>query len=497
MEKRRVALICLILGQVGTGIIVAVSLLISDHSFAATNHAIQVGEGFTDVSPHQLIRTSTNVLYTVAPTCDVYPTCPNNTLRVYRANETDTPSSFSEQDMANRPSNVGSSAIALDSDDVIHVAWNDRSGNLKYRAFSTSTKLWSANTTTVAATGWTDFGQGDEGVAIAVDSAGTPHAVWSEKDSGGTLHLWYANRGTSWSAKQVDDDVPLGNNRRALHPTIAFKANNDLVVAWLEGTFNYKPDGIIRVRTRNANGSWPATEAINDPAMTTIDNGPSVLVTADNTIHLTFVNTNDEIRYWYYNGAWHGDTQPPTQQTHDPSLGPDGSGGILIYGHGTPTPIDGHGDNLYSFHKALGGAWGPWTLYVAGSYDSSVSTRWAQFFHAFPQTIDIAYWADSSPNILFVGTDQLGTPTPSPTPTSIASPTPSSTPSSTATSTASPIPSAIASSTPIPLPPTPPEPHGEGTSLTGRPPSPPLPRINPAIGSQGIPSPPLPRKASG
>src|SRR3954463_2110516 len=66
---------------------------------AAGIHAIAVGPGFTDVSPHQLVRTGGDILYTIAPTCDSYPSCPNNSLHVYRANQPGTPASFAEQDV--------------------------------------------------------------------------------------------------------------------------------------------------------------------------------------------------------------------------------------------------------------------------------------------------------------------------------------------------------------------------------------------------------------
>jgi hypothetical protein len=445
MRRRCLLLSTLLVAQLSIG---AVAFLAAPggipHVAAAGNHNIAVGPGFTDVSPHQLVRTSTNILFTLVPTCDSYPSCPTNSLRVYRADQPGTPTTFTEQDSAHRPGGVGSSAIAIDGADTIHVLWNDRSGTVNYRAFSTASNLWSS-TTVVATSNWTDFGQGDEGVALAVDSNGMPHAAWSAKGSDGILHVFYGNKGGSWSAQQVDD-VPLGNNRRALHPTVAFTASDTLVVSWLEGTFNYIPDGIIRVRTRASAGTWAATQTIDDPdgAMTTIDNGPSLMVTPDGTMHLTFLAASpaDQVRYWYNSGAgWQGDQQPPVQITHNPSLGPDGSGGVYLYGHGTPTPVDGHGDNLYFFHKAAGGAWEPWTLYMTGSYDSSATTRWAQFFHTFPQTIDIAYWADAYPNILYIGTDSAtGTPAPTPTNTSVP-------PTSTPTNTPAP-------PTPTPAPPT-------------------------------------------
>lgn len=358
MRRRCLVLTTLLVAQLALGAVAFTIAYAPGRVAAAGNHSILVGPGFTDVSPHQLIRTSSDLLYAVAPTCDSYPSCPANSVRVYRANQPGTPTSFTEQDVAHRPSGgIGSSAIAIDGADTIHVLWNDRTGTVHYAPFSTGTNSWGA-TTTVAATNWTDFGQGDEGVALAVDANGLPHAVWSAKGSDGVLHAFYGNKGGSWSAQRVDDGVLTGN-RRVLHPTIAFTPANTLVVAWLEGTFNYAPDGIVRLRTRASTGAWGSTQTVNDPdgAMTTIDNGPSLLITPDGTLHLTFLAASpaDQVRYWYNNGnGWQGDAQPPTQVTHDPSLGPDGSGGIFIYGHGTPTPVDGHGDNLYSFHKGAG-----------------------------------------------------------------------------------------------------------------------------------------------
>lgn len=437
LKRRLTMLLGLVAGQVGIGALVA-TLIVNDVTAAPApppaSHAISVGPGFTDVSPHQLVRTSADILYTVAPTCDAYPNCPGNTLRVFRADQPGAPTSFTEQDAAHRPAGIGSAAIALDGADTIHAVWNDRTGTLRYRTFSTATNLWSG-TTDLAATNWTDFGQGDEGVALALDSTGTPHALWSAKDGAGILHLWYANRATGWAAEQVDD-VPLTGNRRALHPTVAFKPNDDLVIAWLEGTFNYTPDGVIRVRTRTSAAGWGATETIADTAMTTIDNGPSLLVTPDGTTHLTFLNagtaadgastTGDFIHYYYNTGARWVANHPGggTQITHDPSLGPGPGGGVRIYGHGWQGGrIDGHGSDLDYFEGAGGGgAWGAWTLYAVGSYDSSVSTRWAQFFHPFPQTLDIAFWSDVYPSTLFVGADAVaGAPGPVPLPVSRSS----------------------------------------------------------------------------
>ena len=406
----RWGLAALVAGQVGAALLVAPRALSQTPVLAdPPGHTIQVGPGFTDVSPHQLVRTAANVLYALAPTCDSYPDCPGNYPArlprrparhphlLHRAGRRPPPRR--RRLRRRRPRRQRHDPRPLERP----------LGNLDYATFSTATNTWGA-ATTLATTDWTDFGQGDEGVALALDSGGTPHAVWSAKTADGVLHLFYANRAANWAPQQIDD-VPLTGNRHAMHPALAFRPDGTLLLAWLEGTFNYVPDGAIHTRARSAPGAWGTTQTIADPdgVMTTIDNGPSLLVTPDGTAHLAFVAATpaDLVRYWYDSGTgWLGDQQPPAQVTHDPSLGPDGSGGVFIYGHGTPAPTyQDHGDNLYSFHKPSGGAWGPWTLYATGSFDSSVSTRWAQFFHPFPATLDIAYWADPYPNLLYVGSD--------------------------------------------------------------------------------------------
>jgi hypothetical protein len=431
----------------GTGFLIALLMLFEagfpnpTGAAVTASHSILVGPGFTDVSPHQLVRTSGDVLYVVLPTCDSYPSCPSNTLRVYRANQTGVPSGFTEQDSAHRPSGIGSSAVAIDGADLVHVAWNDRGGSLNYRTFHTTTGLW-GTTTVLGPTGWTTFGQGDEGVALALDASGVPHVAYTRMVSN-VRRVSYTNRiGGAWSTPAQVDDAPIGNNQGAWHPTLAFYPNGNLLLAWYVGSFNYTPDGTIYFRTRSqSSGTWGTRTTISgDTLMSTIDNGPSLLITPDGTAHVTFLNAgtasgggsaNGDFVHAYYNSESGWVANHPgggTQITHNPSLGPGPNGTVRIYGHGWQGgSIDGHGDDLYYFEGGTSG-WGPWTIYASGEFDSSVSTRWAQFFHVFPGTLDIAYWQNDYPNTAYVGTDIAGGDPP--TPTSI----PTSTPVPTATS---------------------------------------------------------------
>src|SRR4029453_1598449 len=119
---------------------------------------------------------ASNLLYMIVPTCASYPSCPNNELRVYSANQPGLPTTFVERDTAHRPSGgIGSSAIAIDGADQIHVLWNDRvnGGRANYAVFDTANNLW-RSVTTLQSTGWATYGQGDEGVALAVDQNGRP-----------------------------------------------------------------------------------------------------------------------------------------------------------------------------------------------------------------------------------------------------------------------------------------------------------------------------------
>ena len=368
---------------------------------------VQVGAGYTDVSPHQLVRTSGNVLYVSGPTCGNFPLCPGNTLKMFRATGPGRPAAFQALDETHEPPGVGSNALAIDGSDRIHVLWNQRDsgGTVRYAIFNTTTDTW-GTPETVEVAGWTTFGQGDEGVALALDATGAPHAAWNVQAADGSLQIHYAIRGPSgWGTITQIDDVRVHSSR---HPTMAFGINGDLRVMWIDGSTEYNPDGIIRSRTRSACGQWSASVSIPDSAMTAIDNGPSLLVTPDGVYHTTFCNNVNDIRYWYDAGnGWQGGEQPAAVVTHDPSLGPDGAGGVYIYGHGPPQQgLSGHGDDLYYMHKGFGEtSFGAWTRFELGRWDSSVSVRWSQYFHAFPDTLDIVYWNDNYPNIMFIGTN--------------------------------------------------------------------------------------------
>ncbi len=385
---------------------------------------ILVGPGYTDVSPKALIRTSSNRLYVGVSTCDAYPcVSTTQTIRMYRSDTTGIPTGFTRLDSSREPSGVAQWAIAVDGANVIHIAFNTRSTSggpvtaLKYATFDTSTGQWGTVETIDNAISFSQDsgGQGVQSVALALDAAGKPHVVYL---AGTSRRLFYRNKtGAGWSnAIQVDNDVSYSGNLKAWHPNLAFDTVGHLIVAWQRGSFNGANDGTIYVKVRDTGGTWGGSLNLSgvNGARTIIDQSTSLMVTADNRYHITWITAPDDyIRYQYSddNGATWQSNHPAAgvQVTHNPSLGPDGKGGIRLYGHGTPDPHpDGHGDNLYYFEGAGGaGVWSAFTHYVTGAFDSSVNTRWSQYFYNAPTVVDIAYWADPYPNILYVGSETV------------------------------------------------------------------------------------------
>ena len=392
------------------------------------NYNIPVGPGYTDVSPKQIVRTSTNRLYVAASTCDSYP-CTDiaQKLHMYQASSIGIPIGFKHVAANAEPGAIAGWAIAIDGNNRIHVAWTDRTSSssminrLRYTTFDTATNTWSGSIETID--GALDVsldggGQGMQSVALALDANAVPHIVYLRKSTSDTeRHIYYRNRiSGSWStATRLDDTIDYGANQKAWHPNLAFDTAGRILAVWERGSFNRDNDGTIFGRVRETNGTWQAAVNISgsNAARVTIDQSTSLVITPDNHYHIAWISSPaDYIRYQYSSNlgqSWSfNNPAGGTQATHNPSLGYT-NGKLRIYGHGTPQPQpDDQGDDLFYFETSGdSAAWGTWTKIVTGNYDSSVNTRWSQYFHAFPNTVDIAYWDENYPNQLFVGSEIL------------------------------------------------------------------------------------------
>lgn len=170
-----------------------------------------------------LIRNSSGIPYVV-----VYDS--SGQIEVWKGNSA-TPSSFSEQDSANKPSNsdyTGGSA-AIDSTGVIHIAYYDSSSTsskayqLRYVTFNTSTNTFSGDTSV-----YTGSLMLFASFSIAIDSNDIPHIVFIDRMSNmGTNYdtLLYTNRiGGSWKTPVEIEGKTTSVS--CFYPDITFNGSN-------------------------------------------------------------------------------------------------------------------------------------------------------------------------------------------------------------------------------------------------------------------------------
>lgn len=403
----------------------------SNGAVVNTSTHVSVGVGYTDVSPKQVVRTSGNTVYTFLVNCDTYPgDGTSNRIMAYKANQTGIPTSFSEQDSADRPSGgIAQWGIAIDSSNIIHVIYNTRAsagGNItdtRYVTYDTSTDQWGTSVSLDATVNFSeDSGnQGVESVAIAVDASDKPHVVYLATD-GTRRRMQYMNKTSgSWSTTATIDDQSFGTNEKIWHPNLAFDVNGRILFTWHIGTFNDTADGRVYIRTRETSGTLNTTVAVSgsNTALTSIDNSGSLLITANNRYHLTFINAsttpaNKYIRYFYSDdggSTWtQNDPGSGTQATHNPGLGMGANGNIRIVMHGPPD-VSNFGENIYYFEGAGGSSsWGTVTLWRTDAHvECSINQRWSQYAYYNTQYLDYVYWDDRYPNDAYYGVDELST----------------------------------------------------------------------------------------
>jgi hypothetical protein len=376
---------------------------------------LQVGAlGFSDAGTHQTLRTSGDRVYIFAP--EIY----KSYIRVLRATNIGTPTGFAEADQAHRPdakSNVWSVDVAIDSDDLVHVLYIAQAGPVIYQTFDSKTDLW-GQPTTIADSVWPNrnsgLRQGAEGAALALDSNDVVHVVYG-KTQGNRRRLYYNNnQGGTFSHEALVDDQPNNDNS---HATLAFGADDALYVAWLSDTSAAQnPAGSIRVRVRR-NGAWePASSVVDGNAFRnneySIDQGPSLLLTPDGQVHVLYIGPYEPVAgaptgYDYGHlrhkvstdgGAnWAAD-DPPALFTHSPSMTTDPQGNLYVFGHREYWKAD-HCANMLVNVKPVGGAWGQWRTLASGCFDSSPSVKWSQHHWNEPSTLELVYWTEHGPQV--------------------------------------------------------------------------------------------------
>ena len=384
------------------------------------SRVIAVGDGYSDVTPRAIVRTSDGRVWIASWDFHTYPmgNSPSGlgqTLLMYKADQLSAvPASFTVT--GSGPSDVNAWAMAVDHADTIHVAYTVRTGwssgvgtdtSLVYRTYNTATGTWSSPTTVDSAT-VAEIGQGDELLALALDANGVPHVVYLKGADAANRRIYYRNRiGGSWSsATQLDSGHSYSSDHKAWHPGIAFDMNGRIIVTWADGAFNGETDGVIICRVYS--GSWSSEYTIATSAFTGIDQGTPIYVDASNRYHFTYLSgASKYVRYSYSDnlGATWTANNPSNQIGDDPAIAPSPTAGkVRIYAHGT----DATPNIVYWDGDGGSGSWGSSVNYFpdsAISFDCSVGVRWSRYFHNWSFCHDVIYWAASYPCVLYFGTD--------------------------------------------------------------------------------------------
>jgi hypothetical protein len=343
-----------------------------------------VGLGFSDVSPHALVRTADDRLYAVgnklyASQFVVYWTAAPGLATAFTGSLT-----ISE---ASTPLSIDA---VYDGKTTIHLLALLNNGQVRDETFSTLSNTLTAGRS-IATNGGTVSGDyaGSEGIVGAYDLSGVLHTVyWSSGN-----HIMF------------DGSTQLDSAGNAQHPAIAISPlDGSTSVAWVQ------TDKTVWVRTFSG-GTWgPAVQVSTAPAFTaasagiSIDQGPSLLIDAAGKRHLAYIEDwrvsapYDHGRVHYVanaSGSW-VDSYIGAY-SHDPALALTGTGQLYIIAHGyalNAAPCTSNAD-LCKWTLGAGGTWLAqiFALHTGSqSFDSSPSVKWSAVGWNRPSAVEFLFF---------------------------------------------------------------------------------------------------------
>jgi len=326
------------------------------------------------------VRTSAGIPYVIVEDTT------DGGIEVWKGDGT-TPTSFSEQDSANNPqaSGYGSCSAAIDSSDVIHIAYqyyNGKASELRYITFDTSTDTFGTDTQLVADIGEDPGAITDLQTATAVDSNDVPHIVYIgyPKVTGTNYYtVYYINKvGGSWNTEVEVEGGTAGVDCE--YPDITIDANDKPCISYTNTS-----DDDIGTAIGNANNATSFTLFdIYDGADLAPSLGygtNSIAVDSSGNHQVAYQKGSGDsdlaIRQHNYGDAW--TTWQSEETVDDKSV----TGNGLIYNvsiaiDGTDRYIFGE-DGLSSdivYYSDTGSGWSSQTTLETGTYNTP-KAKWA------------------------------------------------------------------------------------------------------------------------
>jgi hypothetical protein len=411
-----------------------------------------IGQGGSDVIPHQIVRTANDHLYVFGYAGQYSPT-----IKAYWTTAPGIPTQatqFNGTAQISDTSNLISVDAIYDGANMIHVLTNTQSGITKDYPFDITTNTFrppiTLTTTTHTVSG--DY-VGSSGLSAMYGQNNILHIAYWGSDN----HIYYSAftyDSTSNTTTNIESPFQVDTDGSANHPSLAVSpVDNSISVAWVSESGTPK----ILHRLKTAPTVWNSIEQVSTSTPWTntffginIDQGPTILIDNNNVRHMTYIETFDttgDYGHVHYlsnsSGIW-TDMSIPSTYSHNPTLALNYSNELFLIGHGHPNNSTCKLMIQMCIKKRSSlGTWEASQVFAtppAGdSYDSSPSIKWSAISFNKPQTIEFIFphlvggsYNNSQLVYAYIDTVIPG-PTISPSPTIAPTTVPTTTPTATPT----------------------------------------------------------------
>ncbi len=369
----------------------------------------KLGPAYTDVIPHQIVRTSQDKVYLFAANG-----VNSSAIQVYWTNHPGIPSSkndFSGSFTYNAAQNPISVEAAYDGSSIIHVLANLVDGTLYDYPFDLTTNTFkSPHLISSGDPVRTTLYPGTAGVSGMVGLDGALNVAYWTSGNHVTYRLFRYDPVSDVLTPQTTP-FQVDSAGSASHPVLAISPlDGSVTVAWISEAVT--PHQVLG-RTKAAAG-WGNLEQVSDPTVkvwtyvdpqggASVDQGPSLIITADGHKHLAYIEDTDSTgsygrtHYVYYTSQSGWQDTRLNYYTHNPSLAINSASGVYLFGHGMfldSSPC-GSADDVCYLKKNTNGTWGAPQMFATHpsgeTFDDSVSTKWSVAGWTRPELIEVAF----------------------------------------------------------------------------------------------------------
>ena len=356
---------------------------------------VTVGPGAVDDWTRAIVRDRADRVWIAAANNNAaYQQAGAGELRIYRADQTGIPASFSVVASGTIAATAGGTMpfvdAAIDAQDRLHVVWLDRGATgqpVRYAVFDLAGLEWLAPPIDLDQTELSGFGgnAAQGGVSIALGTDGLPRVAYAAVGNQTQIRV-RALGADGWSA--ASEPVAVAG-AFVWHPALASAPSGMWVVAAYDAT-----NSRILASIDSGRG-WqpPTTVATGVLGPESIDQGPGLLIDLSGIPTLTYVDGASYVRVSSFrDGAWTNADVGGGYVTHAPGIGVLADGRLVVAGNDDASPPRG-----VNTIWGTGSGWGNWAQAVAVRSDGSEVFRWAGNFSTPGQAfVDLLFFDEDS-----------------------------------------------------------------------------------------------------